>query len=433
VYAVYLLATVGYVVSEQGDAANVVVDVFAIAVALAILLRLVRRWRTASPPARRALAPVVWTGPAVLVVVFVMLALDAGDSWPEWVDTTLHWAALVFVALPLAFLAGLLRERLHRGVVADLMVELSSNPSPADITPALARALGDPSLEVAYWLPEDDEYVDLDGRPVDLSAASGRAVTVLEQRGQRIAALSHDPSLLDEPGFVDAVAAAAGLALENARLHAELRAQLAEVRASRARIVQAGDAERRRIERNLHDGAQQRLLGIRLSLRVARGQLDGSRAVVDPLLAEVETELAGTLDDLRALARGIHPVVLAEEGLAPALETLARRSAVPVTISAVPAERLPEPIEAAAYYVTAEALANVAKHARATSVALTLTTTGGRLVVDITDDGVGGANAATNGGLVGLHDRVAALDGTLRITSPPGRGTRVHAEIPLSR
>jgi signal transduction histidine kinase len=367
----------------------------------------------------------------VLAVVLVMLALDSGGPWPAGLDAALHWAALAFAAIPMAFLVGLLRTQLHRGVLSDLIVELSGHPSPPEVQAALARALGDPALDVAYWVPAQSRYVDLDGRPAKLDDHPTRHVTVLDHDGRPIAALVHDPSLLDEPDLMQAAAAAAQLALENARLHAELRAQLEEVRASRARIVSAGDAERRRIERDLHDGAQQRLLGIRLSLRVARGQLGRDVGAVDEMLTETETELAGALEDLRALARGIHPAVLAEEGLAAAMETLARRASVPVTIEALPAQRLPFAVEAAAYYVAAEALANVAKHAQAGRVTLSATCSDRSLLVDIRDDGAGGAHQAPGGGLVGLQDRVAALDGTLHISSPLGRGTHVHAEIPL--
>ena len=400
--------------------------------ALAILVHLVRRWRAATVPGRRALAPVVSTGPAVLAVVLATLARDSGGPPSARLDTALDWAAIVYAAIPLAFLAGLLRTRLHRAALGELVVELSELPSPARVRVALARALGDPSLEIAFWLPEQARYVDLDGHPLQLPDGGDRAVRVLEHQQERVAALVYDPSLLEDPALVEAAAAAARLALENARLQAELRAQLAEVRASRARIVEAGDAERRRLERDLHDGAQQRLLAIRLALRLARGQLGDGGRPVDELLVEAEQELEGTLHELRALARGIHPAVLTEEGLAPALETLARRASVPVEIDAVPAERLPPPVEAAAYFVASEALANVAKHAQASRVRIEVLREDGHLVIDISDDGIGGADSAAGSGLVGLRDRVEALNGTLRIESPLGRGTRVYAEIPCA-
>ena len=434
VAAAYLLATVGYLATLLGTAANIVVDVVAGATAVSILVDLIARWRAASAPARRALAPIMWTGPLVLTVVLATLALDSGGPWPAWLEELLHWAPLAFASVPVAFLVGLLRTQLHRGVLAKLIVELAAHPTPAAVQAALSRALGDPSLTVVFWLPIEHRYVDTDGRAVDLgSLPDPRTITVLEDGGRPVAALVHHRSLLDDAGTVQACAAAAQLALENARLQAELLAQLGEVRASRARIVSSGDAERRRIERDLHDGAQQRLLGIRLSLRLARGRLDGEHADLDDLLTEAEGELAGTLEDLRALARGIHPAVLTEEGLAAAVEALARRASVPVAIAALPDRRLPAAVEAAAYYVAAEALANVTKHAHASAVTVSVQPTDDRLVIDIRDDGTGGARATAGGGLAGLQDRVAALDGLLRVDGRSGAGTCVHAEIPLTR
>jgi signal transduction histidine kinase len=318
---------------------------------------------------------------------------------------------------------------LHRGAVADLVVELGSLPSPVQLRAAIARCLGDPSLGLAFWLPDDRRYVDLDGQALDPARASGQAVTVLEHDGQRLAALVHDPAVLDEPELLDAVGAAASLALENARLQAELRAQLAEVHASRARIVAAGDAERRRLERDLHDGAQQRLLGIRLALQLARGRVaeaDGSS--VAELLAEADAEVVDALAELRALARGIHPAILTEEGLGPALAALARRAPVPVEVS-ICGERLPTSVEATAYFVSAEALANVAKHSHASCASVAVTRTNGRVAIEVADDGIGGADAG-GAGLRGLRDRVEALDGRLEVESSSGGGTRVAADIP---
>ena len=263
-----------------------------------------------------------------------------------------------------------------------------------------------------------------------MEGVPARAVTVLEHDGQRLAALVHDPALLEEPELLEAVGAAACLALENARLQAELRAQLAEVRASRARIVAAGDAERRRLERDLHDGAQQRLLGIRLALQLARGRLADGGASVDELLAEADAEVVDALTELRALARGIHPAILTEEGLAPALAALARRAPVPIEVS-VCRERLPAPLEATAYFVAAEALANVVKHAHASSASIEVARIDGRLAVAVADDGEGGADPG-GAGLRGLRDRVEALDGRLEVESSAEGGTRVSAAIPCA-
>jgi signal transduction histidine kinase len=415
--------------SQLDAVANVVPIALAILLVLAILARLARRWRVASSPARRVLGPVVWTGWAALLIVALTIGLYASEVSPA-LDRALQWSTLAYTAIPLAFLAGLLRTRLHRGALSGLLVDLGDAASPAAIRGALAETLGDPSLEVAFWLPDQGRYVDLDGRPCELPINSERATLVLEHEGQRVAALAYDPSLLDDPELVRAAGAAARMALENARLQAELRAQLSEVRASRARIVEAGDAERRRLERDLHDGAQQRLLGIRLALRLARGELGQGASAVEGLLGEAEDEIAQTLDELRALARGIHPAVLTEEGLGPAVETLARRASLPVQVEAVPTARLPSAVEAAAYFVVSEALANVAKHANASGVTIAMRRMSDALVIDISDDGVGGADPASGSGLIGLRDRVEALNGSLRVESPPGQGTRLYAEIP---
>jgi signal transduction histidine kinase len=215
-------------------------------------------------------------------------------------------------------------------------------------------------------------------------------------------------------------------------LDAELRVRLEELRASRARLVEAGDAERRRLERDLHDGAQSRLVALALLLRGARARADS-----DPELAEIldraQDELKTGLAELRELARGIHPAVLTERGLEPALHSLASRAPVPVTLEADADERLPGPVESAAYFVVSEALANVAKYANATEARVAVRRINGRVLVEVSDDGVGGADAARGSGLRGLADRVAALDGTISLDSPAGRGTRLRAEIPYGR
>lgn len=214
-------------------------------------------------------------------------------------------------------------------------------------------------------------------------------------------------------------------------LQGALEERLSELQASRARIVEAADEERRRVERNIHDGAQQRLLATRMSLKLAierlrRGDVDGAREVV----VEADHQLEGAVDELRALAQGIHPAVLTEEGIGAALEVLARRSSVPVELDDVPDGRLPAPVETAVYFVVSEALCNVTKHAQATRAAVTIRQVGARLLVDIVDDGVGGAQEGLGTGLRGLRDRVEALGGELVIESAAGGGTRLRADIP---
>jgi signal transduction histidine kinase len=238
-------------------------------------------------------------------------------------------------------------------------------------------------------------------------------------------------ALCDEPDLVRSVAAAAGLAVQNERLQAQLRAQVEQLRASRARIVEAGTVERRRLERNLHDGAQQRLVALSLTLRLAEQRVRSHPETTETLLAGAQEELKLAQAELRELARGIHPAILSDRGLEPALEALAGRSPVPVRLEGVPEERLPGPIEAAAYFVVAEALTNVVKYAGASQATVRVTQFDGRALVEVADDGCGGADPGRGTGLRGLADRVQALDGNLAISSPPGEGTRLRAEIPV--
>ena len=317
--------------------------------------------------------------------------------------------------------------------VGDLMRTLDRVP-PHELRTALAQAVGDPSLEIAFWLPERHDYADADGHPVTLPTdRTRRAITELAYDGAPLAAMVHDPSLRDEPELIEAAGAAARLALENARLEAELKAQLARVEESRARIVAAGDEQRRRIERDIHDGAQQRLVALALELRAAQKRLGADvPPELDEVLADAVDELQLAVGELRELARGVHPAILTEEGLAAALESLAHRTPCPVRVLAAPEDRLPAPIEGAAYFVACEALANAVKHADATSVTISAVRRNGELVIEVTDDGVGGASLNGGSGLRGLTDRVEAHGGRLRIESPPGGGTRVVGELPCA-
>jgi signal transduction histidine kinase len=312
-----------------------------------------------------------------------------------------------------------------------LIAQVAQLPGEGPLRAALAEALGDPSLALAYWLPEYESWADVDGHPVPLpEETASRAVTTVDRDGEPVAALMHHPSLREEPGLLDAVAAAAAIALENVRLNVELRARLEELRGSRARIVEAGDTERRRLERNLHDGAQQRLVGIALQLRLLENRVRDDPAAAE-LASLVAGELALSLDELRELARGLHPAVL-EHGLGAALNALAIRSKVPTTVHYEVSGRLPEPVELAAYFVASEALTNVAKYASAAEATVRAWRDGPLAVIEIADDGVGGADDSRGSGLRGLADRVEALDGRLRVVSPPGAGTVVRVELPCA-
>jgi signal transduction histidine kinase len=401
-----------------------------VALTLLSLGVLVDRWRRATRPWRRVVGPVLWSGSAAAAIGGINLLADTmGEKVPA-----IELAYLVaFAVVPFAFKVSLLRSRLARGAVAELVVELGEARAPGELRDALARALGDPSLALAYWLPEQERYVDVEGRPARLPGkGDDRVVTVVEGDGRRVGALIHDESLLRDPELVDAVCAAARLALENERLQAELRARLDELQASRARLVEAADAERRRIERNLHDGTQQRLVSVSMALGLAESKLATDPEAVPAILAEARASLGTALRELREISQGIHPGILSERGLGAALKELAYGAPLPVELALGVEQRLPEPVEAAAYYVVAEALANVAKYAEATSVRVSVARQNGTAVVEVADDGVGGADSERGSGLRGLADRVESLGGALAVESPPGRGTRLRAEIPCA-
>jgi PAS domain S-box-containing protein len=657
---------------DAREAIHAAFTVLASLLAAAIVTIIVRRHLTASRALRRVLGPVLASGALALVLVCAELIVAAVS---EDAAQPLEYVVLgTFATVPLAFLAGVLRSRLARAGVGDLLLALGRG---TPIRDAIAEALGDPTLEIAYWQPDEGAYLGADGAPLPENGTP-RHVSLVEHAGRPTAALVHDPLLAEEQELVEAVAAAAALWLDNERLQAKLRAQYEfletivdaapsllvaldregrianlngaarrasgvadqedvrwrpfwdvfvaptereearsrfeaaapdhfatafehtfanavgeeltiawstaplldetgavtgivygglditerrrreqeleverdfagtvantipvflvgvwddatvngygpnpafehnlgwtredttgrslldfvhpedrylagmaiasaangvpserresrwlhkngstrivswsareilgldgrtvvlvsgadvseryaqaeELRASRARIVKAGDAERRRLERNLHDGAQQRLVALSLSLRLAQAKLQDDPQGAEQVLEASRAELAAALDELRELARGIHPAVLTDRGLAAALEMLAQRAPIPVVIE-TPPERLPPEAEAAAYYVIAEALANVAKYAKATEVTVRVTREDDCARVRVEDDGVGGADPALGTGLRGLADRVAALEGTIAIDSPRGGGTRIEVELPL--
>jgi signal transduction histidine kinase len=404
------------------------------ALGLAFVTLLIRRFVKSSPPMRRTLLPMAVAGAAAGMRALIEAGLTPFQDSVSGLEHALFWWQIAAqVAIPIALLVGMLRAQLARGSVAHLLLELHQAP-PNAVRDVLARTLGDPSLEVAFWVPERAGYIDAAGRPVVLpDDEDERAVTRLDRGSEPVAALVHDRALLHEPDLVQAAGAAAGLALENARLQAELRAQLAEVQASRARIVSAGDAERRRIEQDLHDGAQQRLVALALELRTTQRRLG---ATLDPELEAVLDTTVGQLqravEELRELAHGVHPPILTQSGLAAALEDLAQRVPIPVSVVEAPKERLAPDLEAAVYFVVCEALANVVKHAQASAATISLARVNGTLVLEIRDDGVGGADVSRGSGLRGLHDRVEARGGRLRVTSAPGEGTLIVGELPCA-
>jgi signal transduction histidine kinase len=361
---------------------------------------------------------------AVLVTAGIADVVTAGRGF----DRGVLWAyQVVMVVIAGAFVTDLLAGRWTRATVTGLVVELGARPEQGTLRDRLATALGDPSLTIGYRIGEDDAYVDEAGRPIELpSAGSGRETTVLRHDGEPIAALVHDAGLLEDRSLIDSVAAAAQIALANVQLQAAIARQLQELEASRRRILEAGDLQRRRLERELHDGAQQRLARV-------GALLDGVSQNGDqkPMLAEARNELERAQVELREFARGIHPRALTEGGLPAALADLVRTAAVPVEVE-IPAERFGPELEAAVYFVCSEALANVGKYAQASRARVEVVRRGDHLVVRVGDDGVGGASLTRGSGLRGLADRVEALGGALSVQSPPGQGTLLAAELPVT-
>lgn len=390
--------------------------IVSIAGLLLITYLLVRRFRESTGSRREAVAHVGGVAAMLFASLIVTLFADVVDLGSRVEDVVDRAAQIFMTAIPFAFLAALLRGRYARALAVSDLVRRAAAPR-RDLRAELAGALADPGLRLAYWIADREHFVDAHGRPMQLP---GHAVVV---EGVGAIVSTADPELVRD------VAAAAALAMENERLEAELHANIEELRESRTRIVRAADDERRRLERDLHDGAQQRLVALSLTLRLARAKASGEAA---ELLDAAAAELAQATAELRELARGIHPAVLTDRGLAPAVDALAARAPVPVEVEGVPQERLPAGVEAAAYFLVAEALTNVSRYSGAGHAEVRMARENGTLVVEVRDDGVGGADPAAGSGLRGLADRVAALDGRLEVRSPRGGGTVVRAEVPCA-
>ena len=406
---------------------NQVVVIAAFGIAVTVLL-LMRWWRSTAAQRRSAMPVLV---ASVLAIAFFVAAKPAEDA--NVYEDAVHIALLLEVAaVPLAYLTILLQRRFHRAGVADLVVQLSGSTRLDSLQSALATTLNDETLQVGYWLPEQERYVDSDGKPILLPPGPNRVMTKVDRNGSAVAVLVHDPSLRDEPELVEAACAAAALALDNERLTAELRARLRQLAASRTRVLQAAESERRRLERDLHDGVQQRLLSVAMTLGLAESTMATDPAQGKPLVGEAKEAVLAALDDLRAVCQGVHPPILTERGLVGAVQELTATASVPVSLTVdVPGPLQPE-IESTAYYVLAESLANITKHARANAASVVASRTNGRLTVTVSDDGVGGADADKGTGLAGMAGRVEAIGGTLRVTSPVGLGTEIVAELPCA-
>jgi signal transduction histidine kinase len=416
------------------DIVGTAINLFGIVLIALVLRSLVRRWRRATRPERRLYAPMYGAGVALMIALIGQLSLQSAGSDDGALDVAFVISLIPFALVPYLFVGAFLRARfVQGGAVGALMARLGDTQSAGGLKEALAEALDDPSLELVYWLPEAHRYVDASGGPVDLPEDDPkRAATKVERDGECVAAIVHDATLPEVHEHVQAVGAAAALALENERLDAELRAKIDELRSSRERMLRIGLEERRRLERDLHDGAQQRLVAMALNIRLARAKLNEDPLAAEQLLAIAGDELESALEELRELARGIHPAVLTDRGLGTALQTLASRAPVPVELGELPDERLPEAVELAAYFVVAEALTNVAKYAEASHATVQVERHNGRVVVEVADDGVGGADPGRGTGLRGLADRLAVIEGRLEVESEQGQGTTVTARIPCA-
>jgi signal transduction histidine kinase len=415
-----------YILSAVAVAADTTVGVL-ITASVTLGVAAARYVRSAGPERQaRLVAAVAATAfSTVLVVAASARIAHAGAT----VNRGVLWGyQIVVVLIAVALLLDLLSQRWTQTTVTGLVVDLGALEESGGLRDRLAAALGDASLEIGYRLADRDAYVDDVGRPLALpDRLTGREVTILRENEQPVAALVHDGTALPDRRVLDSVAGAARIAVTNARLQAEIRSQLEAIESSRRRIVEAGDAQRQRLERQLREGAERRLAEVAALLEESN---DGAGADYLATLAETREELARAQAELREFARGIHPAVLTEGGLGPALADLVARAPVPVELVVVEG-RFAAPVEAVAYFVCSEALANIGKYADASSAAIEVAARNGVLWVSVSDDGRGGASLEAGSGLRGLADRVEALGGSLRLESPVGAGTRLSAELPL--
>jgi signal transduction histidine kinase len=397
---------------------------FTAAAAAALIAVCAARLARSSWPARQRLLPVyvpaIGFAAAVIARAAALQKTTFEDPFNTALFTIFAIGSAAVVLLAIGLISGVARARAERRAVARIAARLDEAPAPGSLQSALAAALHDPALQIAYWLPGRQRFVDASGRVVpEPSVTPGRAVTRLTRNERTIAAVSHSGAV---PGIESQIGPAVRLGLENERLQAELLAQLEELRASRARIVQTADAERRGLERNLHDGAQQRLLALSYDIRLARAtaQADGD-APAETALARAVSQTQDVLEELRDLAHGIYPAVLTEAGIGPALATLADTAPLPVQIHQAEHQRYPAPVEAAAYFAVAEAISDAARRG-ADRAAVSLTQEDGLLLVVVEDNGSGDASP-----LLAVADRVGALGGSLSTGSAVCR-----AEIPCA-
>ena len=410
-------------------------EILTVLLFLAATARLAARMSAATPLLRRAIGPVVVVAAARLAVLAVAIAVRAVDPDGTPAAVTAWLSGLGVPAITLAFLAGIVRWRLFVGAALARLAQQSGRiTSPDQLRRALADAFDDPALQILYRGPQGG-WVDADGRLAGPPAGSGRVLTEVREHGRPVAAIVHDEALRDEAAFIDTAAASALTTLENRRLAARTAELLREVEDSRARIAATADEERRRLERDLHDGAQQRLVALRMRLSLAAELLARDHAGGAELVRQLGPEAEAALEEMRALARGVYPAPLIDHGIAEALRSVARRSPLPVAVVSENGRRYPHAIEAAAYFCCLEALQNAAKHAGgATRVTVTISELDGHLRLEVIDDGTGfdPARISRGAGLTNLEDRAHAVGGRVTVESSPGSGARMVASLPLA-
>ena len=411
-------------------------ELLTIALFAAVAARLAQRLHSASGPMRRTIEPVLAVALVRFVAFAVLLGVRRIAPESDFVRIALWSLSLSIPLMAAAFLAGLMAWRLFiADAVEHLATRLSAHPQPDDVRAGLAGAFDDPRLDIAYWLGERREWVDGNGASVAVPRPGpGRWLTEVYDHDRLVAGIVHDEALREEHAFIDAATTYAVITFENHQLSTAAATLLGEVKESRARIQSTADEERRRIERDLHDGAQQRLVALRIKLELAAERIEGSDRANAALLRQLGTEIDRALDEVRSLARGIYPSPLADRGLVEALRSAALQTALPTTVLASGARtRYPREIESAAYFCCLEALQNAVKHARGATAVVIELSDNASLRFEVRDDGAGfDTDAAEPGiGLVSMRDRLAAVHGELAIVSSHGRGTRVVGRIPL--
>ncbi len=403
---------------------------FQISVGAAIVAVLIARWHARTKAYRSAFLP-LWLAVIVKTAATVWVSLAVIQVSGSLSTEALLWQYPATAIVPLAVLFGLWRYRFARGSLGDVMVEVGSAPMSDRLIGALRRSVHDPTLSLLRWVPDQASFVDSKGVPQPLpDASTGRASMVLERHGAPVGALIFDEALQDQPQLLAAVRSATSLSLENQQMEQQLREQLIEVRRSRERIVTAGDSRRRQLERDLHDGAQQRLVAV--SMELARAKRAADLQEVQSLVGQASAELSEALHELRELARGVYPPSLREKGLAGSLTALAERSSLPVELDLKTHDGLPAHVEVAAYFICAEAVTNATKYAEAAWMRICIDGNEREMRMEIVDNGIGGAQPGSDGGLLGIADRAAALGGSLLIDSPDGKGTTIRAVLPFS-